>query len=870
MRHLLCALAGAAALAATSTVTTAAVVAPTPPMGWSSWNAVGCDVSEQLVRNVSAQLVALGLRELGYAYVNLDDCIVAPFRDNVTGALLPARAFPSGFAALGAALHAQQLRFGFYSDRGFRTCQGLPGLLDSEERDAAQLAAAGVDFLKNDGCFGASPGSKGWVTNGNEQPGALRQYARMQAALRATGRLIVHNVKADVAPLRSCEVAQVRRCGGDIHDDFGAAVASFLNCMSTGIPNPLVGPDCWNDADSLEVGNGGQTLDEYTTHFALWCVGKFPLILGCRLDEARCKNCDSPAQVIAIVQNAELIAVNQDALGRPVSARGVAAVSPPGAAVSVWAGPLAGGAFVLLLLNNSPLNASAATVDLVTALNVSAGTAFDCRDLLAHAPCGGGGGGGGLLVAGAANYSAAVRSHAVAVVRLSPRALSLSESATMLSVPPPVVATSVARLAGRQPLAVPVVASPSSVTAFAPPSAAMPPARRRPPAPLPASVWPMRGHDAAHSGRGNAAGPSSCKVLWAFNKTLAGSEQNEECAPAVSSSGLVVAPLNMGTAGAVYGFDLATGAQRWRVALNGSVWATPLVAPLASGTEVAIVGTQFGGVLAIDVADGSIAWSTPALAGYEGAFFSSATTLDITDAAASVWLGSWDTRLYELDRATGAVLSSFAFETEVRTTPALADAGGGTVRAFLSVGWQLVCVERPGGGGGVPFTRWRVDTLGFAYGSPALSADGATVFFPNSGDRLVRALDTATGALRWSAALGDDSSAQPALSADGRTLFVSSRGAIVALDAASGQPRWPAPAPGGACSALTVDAAGTVWTVNGHSALVGIGGADGASVLQCEGIGAWGSSGAAVPAGDGVMLVTDNKGALFAIGGSKA
>ena len=398
MRHLLCALAGAAALAATSTVTTAAVVAPTPPMGWSSWNAVGCDVSEQLVRNVSAQLVALGLRELGYAYVNLDDCIVAPFRDNVTGALLPARAFPSGFAALGAALHAQQLRFGFYSDRGFRTCQGLPGLLDSEERDAAQLAAAGVDFLKNDGCFGASPGSKGWVTNGNEQPGALRQYARMQAALRATGRLIVHNVKADVAPLRSCEVAQVRRCGGDIHDDFGAAVASFLNCMSTGIPNPLVGPDCWNDADSLEVGNGGQTLDEYTTHFALWCVGKFPLILGCRLDEARCKNCDSPAQVIAIVQNAELIAVNQDALGRPVSARGVAAVSPPGAAVSVWAGPLAGGAFVLLLLNNSPLNASAATVDLVTALNVSAGTAFDCRDLLAHAPCGGGGGGGGLFV----------------------------------------------------------------------------------------------------------------------------------------------------------------------------------------------------------------------------------------------------------------------------------------------------------------------------------------------------------------------------------------------------------------------------------------------------------------------------------------
>jgi alpha-galactosidase len=824
-----------------------AAIAQTPPMGWSSWNAVGCGISEALIRNVSSQLVDLGLRDLGYVFVNLDDCIVAPFRDNSTGALLPARSFPSGFTALGDVLHGASLKFGFYSDRGFRTCQGLPGLLDSEARDAAQLAAWGVDFLKNDGCFGASPGSKGWVTGGNEQPGALRQYAAMQAALRATGRPIVHNVKADVAPLRSREVAQLRRCGGDIHDDFGAAVGSFFNCMTSAIPLDLVGPDNWNDADSLEVGNGGQTLDEYTAHFALWCVGKFPLILGCRLDEARCRDCDSPAQVIAIVSNAELIAVNQDSLGKPVSPRGAAATSPPGAAVSAWAGPLAGGDFVLLLLNDSPLNASSASVDLAAALNVSAGTTFDCRDLLAHAPCG-----GGALEAGAANFSTPVRSHAVAVVRLTPRA---PQRAAAAAAEP--------TLAERPAISRPAAAPNAETLSRAAPAEPLPPLARRA-AGATSSAWPMRGHDAAHSGRGSAAGPSSCAILWAFNKTLAGSEQNQECSPAVASSGLVVAPLNLGSDGALFGFDLATGAQRWRTALNGSVWATPLVVPLACGAEAAVVGTQFGGVVAIDVADGGVLWSTPALAGYERAFFGSAATLDVGDTGASVWVGSWDSHLYELDRETGAVLSSVEFGTEVRSTPALADAGGGAVRAFLSVGWQLVCVERPAGA--APFVRWRVDTAGFAYGSPTLSADASVVFFPNSGDRAVRALDAATGALRWAAALGDDCSTQPALSADGTTLFAASRGATIALDAATGAARWPAPAPGGGASALTVDAAGTVWTVNGHSALVGVSGATGAPVLECAGVGEWGSSGAAVPAAAGVMLVTDNKGALYAVG----
>lgn len=58
----------------------------------------------------------------------------------------------------------------------------------------------------------------------------------------------------------------------------------------------------------LEVGNGGMTLTEERTHFALWAVVKSPLIIGCDLNKAS-------SQSIAILQAQLLIKVNQDSLG---------------------------------------------------------------------------------------------------------------------------------------------------------------------------------------------------------------------------------------------------------------------------------------------------------------------------------------------------------------------------------------------------------------------------------------------------------------------------------------------------------------------------------------------------------------------------
>src|SRR4051812_33092695 len=45
-----------------------------PPMGFNDWNAFGCNVSEQLIKDTADYFVSSGLQAAGYQYVNIDDC----------------------------------------------------------------------------------------------------------------------------------------------------------------------------------------------------------------------------------------------------------------------------------------------------------------------------------------------------------------------------------------------------------------------------------------------------------------------------------------------------------------------------------------------------------------------------------------------------------------------------------------------------------------------------------------------------------------------------------------------------------------------------------------------------------------------------
>ncbi len=94
-------------------------------------------------------------------------------------------------------------------------------------------------------------------------------------------------------------------------------------------------PGAWNDPDMLEVGNGKLTENENKTHFSLWCMMAAPLILGndVRLlvgsDSAPIEN----HPVLKTVTNKNLIAIDQDPLGKPAKrikkVRGVDIIGRP-------------------------------------------------------------------------------------------------------------------------------------------------------------------------------------------------------------------------------------------------------------------------------------------------------------------------------------------------------------------------------------------------------------------------------------------------------------------------------------------------------------------------------------------------------------
>ena len=90
----------------------------------------------------------------------------------------------------------------------------------------------------------------------------------------------------------------------------------------------------------LEVGNGGMTDEEYRSHFSLWAILAAPLIAGNDLRTMR-------PEIRDILTNKEVIAVDQDALGR----EGERVVK--NGDLEVWAKQLKDGSRAVVLLNRS-------------------------------------------------------------------------------------------------------------------------------------------------------------------------------------------------------------------------------------------------------------------------------------------------------------------------------------------------------------------------------------------------------------------------------------------------------------------------------------------------------------------------------------
>lgn len=124
-----------------------------PAMGWNSWNAFGSKNNEVLTKAMADSIVDLGLADLGYKYVVLDDgCYKS---ERVNGLLSNETIkFPSGFKALSDYIHSKGLKFGMYNDIGTNLCAGSAvGTCGFEDVDTRSYIDWGVDFIKVDNCY---------------------------------------------------------------------------------------------------------------------------------------------------------------------------------------------------------------------------------------------------------------------------------------------------------------------------------------------------------------------------------------------------------------------------------------------------------------------------------------------------------------------------------------------------------------------------------------------------------------------------------------------------------------------------------------------------------------------------------------------
>ncbi|MGO4817408.1 putative Ig domain-containing protein [Flavobacterium sp. W22_SRS_FP1] len=289
-------------------------IALTPPMGWNSWNCWGLSVSDEKVRSSAQAIIDKGLINHGWSFVNIDDGWESEKR-NDDGTISSNKKFKD-MKSMGDWLHDNGMKFGIYSSPGTKTCGDYLGSYQYEDKDAAIYSKWGVDYLKYDWC---SYDDIFYQAKDSSLAAFQKPYKIMQKALLSQSRDIVYSL---------CQygMADVWKWGGEVSgnswrttDDINDSWQSVKNTGFTqGKLYPYAKPGNWNDPDMLVVGQVGWSgklrpsrlnPDEQYSHISLWCLLSAPLLIGCdinMLDDF----------TLNLLTNDEVIAVNQDVLGR--------------------------------------------------------------------------------------------------------------------------------------------------------------------------------------------------------------------------------------------------------------------------------------------------------------------------------------------------------------------------------------------------------------------------------------------------------------------------------------------------------------------------------------------------------------------------
>jgi hypothetical protein len=341
-----------AAQAAASKSANRGPLAPTPPMGWNSWNSFATTITQaQALEN--ARIMAQKLLPSGYNVFTVDIQWYEPnansyeYRKDAQltmdeyGRLLPApNRFPSaaqgrGFKGLADQIHSMGMKFGIHVMRGIprqavrmntpilgtslraqdiadtsSICEwngdmyGIdmtkPGAQQYYNSIFKMYASWGVDFVKMDDL--ARPYHKNW-----------REIEAAHKAIQASGRQITLSISPGETDLKWAShvphYAQMWRISDDFWDEWKLLKEQFDRLENW---NPVMGENSWPDADMLPLGRlamGARdtkfTPDEQQTLMTLWSIARSPLIMGGDL-----RHLD--AATLALLTNPEVLAVNQE------------------------------------------------------------------------------------------------------------------------------------------------------------------------------------------------------------------------------------------------------------------------------------------------------------------------------------------------------------------------------------------------------------------------------------------------------------------------------------------------------------------------------------------------------------------------------
>jgi alpha-galactosidase len=300
-------------------------LALTPPMGWNHWYAHYDRITDAMMREAADIMVSTGMADVGYQYVNIDDCWmnapknndpmrVGPLRDD-NGMLIPNKHFPD-MNALTDYIHAKGLRAGTYISPGPLTCAGFAGSYKHEALDARTFADWGFDFLKYDWC------SYSDVVKNKHLDTLKKTYIQMSALLREQSRDIVFNL---------CQYGMGRvwewgeEVGGHCwrtSGDLGFELTRYHDVAKRNAEfHPHAHPGSWNDPDYLQIGFVGNangmgepkpcplTPNEQYSYMSLWCLMAAPLFYSGDMTQL-------DAFTLNVLCNPEVIDINQDPLGK--------------------------------------------------------------------------------------------------------------------------------------------------------------------------------------------------------------------------------------------------------------------------------------------------------------------------------------------------------------------------------------------------------------------------------------------------------------------------------------------------------------------------------------------------------------------------